>query len=254
MEEKKPYVFGVPVNTGKPKKKKITVTEKEIENQQDGYYCKDRVKHNHFLCDNKTCKCQFKKYSVKNIELEINKSIIIKYFTDNKIKNKYTDMLLNSEWKTDKLKNRFGKMIYDFLYQCKFVYDLDLIIEEKVIDKTATETYTCKERIPHNFFFCSGRYIIENDIEKKLCRCSFSYFTEDQLQKEVMRELFIKNKDKLKLTKWEKIIVTFNWNNLSDKQGEMYNRLILKYMNKLSKLNTPPTPLTRKVKRKKITP
>ena len=44
-----------------------------------------------------------------------------------------------------------------------------------------------------------------------------------------MREWFKNNVDLIKPTKWEKITMTFDWNNLSTKQKEMVDKLVLKY-------------------------
>jgi hypothetical protein len=106
MEKNKPFEFGkISQNTEptgkqpqqkikreltrKQKNNKIIITEKQIDNITDGYYCKDRVEHNLILCSNETCNCQFKKYRIEDVKLHINKSIIQEYYKKNNIKNKY---------------------------------------------------------------------------------------------------------------------------------------------------------------------
>jgi hypothetical protein len=270
MENNKPFVFGGISNDTEPsrliqrklkreqnkKLKKIIVTQKEIDNLIDGYYCKDRVKHTTYLCDNEYCNCLFKKNTnIERIELEINKSIILDFFTKHNIviKSKVVKDILKSEWLTTK--GRFGSMIENYIRQCKFVYDLDLIIDDIVRDKTATETYNCKNRVPDVHYCCTGGKLNKKDDDNK-CRCYYSFYTQDQLDTEVLREFFITNKDILKLTNWDKTVVSFNWNILSDNQSEKLNQFLIKYLNIVirqtqQKQQTQPVKI---VKRKKITP
>ena len=249
MTTNKPFVFGgISVNsepTGKlprqkkQKKEKIIVIEKQIDSLREGYECKEREEGDRILCYNETCKCQYKEFLLEDVKLELDKSTIQNYFTEHKIKNKYTDNILKSEWESDRLKGRWGGIVYNFIYQCKFVYDLKLLINEIPKDKTATETYNCKDRVPDIKYCCNGGKLIKNDTDNK-CHCYYSIFTQDQLNNEVMKEWIVRNKDKIKLSTWDKISLTFNWNELSDKQIKPYNRLLIKCMKYFPKPNTTP--------------
>ena len=264
MEQDKPFVFGNITSNTEPtgqilkksnreknrelnqqlKQEKLLTVEKEIDTILDGYYCKDRVEHPNVLCDKKYCKCKFKKESLMYVKLQVNKKIIQDYYTKNNIKDKFNEYLFKYPWRNTK--SKFSGKVDHFIRNCKFIYDLDLLVDEIPKDKTATETYNCKDRVPHHFFFCSGRQYIEDGIEKT-CRCDNYWYTEEQLKNEVMKEWIIKKKDEIKLSVWDKIALTFDWDNLSDKQVEIYNRLLLKSQKHY------PQP-TKKVKRKKITP
>ena len=241
----KPFKFGnVSVNTPLPnekerKPKKIKPVKKEIENASDAFYCKDRIKHHHFLCQNEKCICKYKKVIPDDVVLEINKSIIQNYFSKREIDD-YSSTMLNLEWKTSKLKNRYTSRVYPFINQCKFVYGLDLIIKRKKIEKvnTATQARRCKDRIKSTNCSCKGCIIIENGEEKKY-RCYYSYCTEDQLNREAMREWFLKKLDIKKLSHWDKIILITNWTSLSTKQEKMLFDFIKKYISKVNKQTKP---------------
>jgi len=263
MNNNEPFVFGGISTDTEPTGKKprqkikkkipkenIKIIEKEMENFIDGYYCKDRVEHKLYLCDNKACNCIYKKSFIEYVKLQINQKIIKEFYIKNKIKtNKYTNNLLKTEWVHTH--GNFGYMIETFIRNTKFVYNLDLIIEDIKKDKTATETFYCKDRVPDTYFFCKGRKYTENGEEKK-CRCYHSCYTLDQLEHEVMKEIIIKNQDNLKLNTWDRIALTYNWNKLTDNQIGVYNSLLLKYQLYIQKTSTQQP--TKKVIRKKITP
>jgi hypothetical protein len=244
MGKNKPFVFGIKsVNTPLPnekkrKPKKIKPTEIQMDNASDAFYCKDRIKDKPFLCRNEKCVCKYKKYNLDDIYLEINKSIIINYFSGKK-KDKYATTILNTEWKSSKLRNKFGHMVYEFIKQCKFVYGLDLIVKRKKLEKvnTATEAKNCKDRIPATNCYCKGCIINENGEEKKY-RCLHSYNTENGIDREYVREWFVRKLKSINISKWDKIILTFNWSLLSTKQEVMVKKFMIKYHKFLPKLNT----------------
>jgi hypothetical protein len=248
MEENKPFKFGGISNIDpeydrkllqkklrrekyleKKNKRYIEIVEREIDNVFDSYYCEDRVKHHTYLCVNEYCNCLYKTSThIEEIELKINKKIILDHFTKHniKIKSKYVKNILKSDWYTTN--GRFGMMIYRFIQQCKYVYDLDLIIEDIVRDKSATDTYYCENRVPDSRYCCTGGKLNKKEDDNK-CRCFYSFFSQRQLCIEFIREWFYNNKDELKLNDWEKTLVTFQWNFLSDNQIKHYNNLLLKF-------------------------
>ena len=258
MKNKEPFVFGgissdtIPPNY-KPKRKKVPKKNNVVEKVVDYIYlsegmnCKERVKHDRYFCNNEECRCKFKKQLIKDLKYDINKIIIQEYFTKNKIKSEFTDNILKSHWTGGN--SKWSGMIDNFIRNTKFIYDLDLLIEDLKRDKTATETYKCKNRVPDQLYFCkSGKYI--EDGKEKKCKCYYSFFTPEQLTHEVMKEWIIKNKDKIKLTKWDRVALTYNWDKLSDKQIKVYNSLLIKCI----KYFPIPNLKTRVVKRTKITP
>ena len=239
------------------RRQKLLTVEKQVDTILEGYNCENRVQHKIYLCDNNICICQFKKYLIEDVKLHINKLIIREYYNKNKLNNKYTDSLFKLEWKSDKLKGSFTQQVYPFIRNCKFIYGLDLLIDDIKIDKSATDTYHCKDRVPHKFWFCKGRKYTDKIGNEIYCHCHYSNYTPDQLDHEVMKEWIINNKDVLKLNQWDRIALTYNWNNLTDNQIKVYNSLLLKcilYVTQKQKTQTKVVKRTKLVKRKKITP
>ena len=223
----------------KPKPKKIKLIEKEIHSYFEAYNCNDRIKDKSFICGNENCNCNFKKELLDDAILEINKTMIQEYFSENNINDKWGNNLLKLEWRTRTLRSSFGKNVYQFISQCKFVYDLDLIIKPKKREKinSATQAKNCKDRIPATDNFCQGCNIIKDNIQIAY-HCIYSKYTDIQLKREALREYFIKKLKSNKIPKWDRITLTFNWALLTQKQEKMVQDFIFKYKNLMPKSNT----------------
>ena len=237
--ENKPFVFGgISANsdpTGKKprsklKKKKIIPIFVEMDSSIDAYNCKDRIVGSRFLCSNEKCICKYKNILLEDIKLDINKSIILKNLSKIVVSD-YVFNLLRLEWKSSKLKGKFGIMVYDFIKQCKEAFDLDMLIDPKMPGKvnTAFEAYNCKDRKPHYFFFCRGCKLLNEYGKELTCHCHYCDYTEEQVNIEVLREWFNKVLAKEKLTMWERIILSFNWAGVKGKRADMVNNFIKKY-------------------------
>jgi len=216
-------------NEKKHKPKKIKLIKKNIYSYLEAYNCNDRIKDKSILCINKNCICKFKNELIDDIILNINKTIIQEYFFDNNIDDKWGNNLLKLEWKTDKLKSKYSQNVYHFIPQCKFVYDLDLMIKIKKREKinSAIQAMNCKDRIPATDYYCQGCKITKDNTEIEY-HCRYSKLTDIQLKREALREYFIKQLKSI-ILKWDKIILTFNWASLTKKQEKLVIKFILKY-------------------------
>ena len=160
MDNVEPFVFGKVTGKGilgkKSKPKKIKPVLKQMDKAIDAFNCKDRKKTSYSFCINDRCICQYKKYSLDDIYLEVNKIIIQDFFASRKIVDKYITNLLRLDWKSNKLKNRLGGMVYSFIKQCKIVYELDLLVKRKKREKvnTALEAIKCVDRTQNTISFC----------------------------------------------------------------------------------------------------
>ena len=243
MKIDKPFVFGkVTGNTGlvgkRSKPKKIKPVQRKMDKAIDAFNCKDRIKTRYSFCINDKCVCKYRNYSLDDIYLEVNKKIIQDFFAGRKKVDTYISSLLKLEWKSNKLNNRLGKMVYDFIKQCKIVYELDLLVKRKKREKvnTASEAVKCLDRIPNTNFFCKGCKIIEDGVSKSY-QCYYSCITEDGVNREVVREWFVKKLKSKYVPEWDKIILTFNWASLSARQEVFMKHFIFKYFSYLLTLN-----------------
>ena len=245
----------------KPKQKKVEITNRYFNDPIDSVKCKQRVKHPIYLCNNDSCKCQYKEYKIDDIYLLVNRFIISGHFFD--YQDKYLDYMFCREWKSDKLNNKYGEQVYHFIKQCKFVYDLDILVKRKKLEKvnTATEAVMCNDRIKGTKSFCIGC-----KINNEKYQCYYSKLKTNQVNNEVLREFYIKSVNKDIISKWDKIVLTFNWGSLTKNQEKMVENFISFYKNifpnttSIKFTSTQPKKIIKnkqpikRVKRKKITP
>jgi len=213
----------------KPRQRKTNIVVRNISNPIDSIRCKQRVKDLELLCKNEYCKCDYKESKIDDLYLEINRLKIIEYINDDdhrKSRSEYLNYMLSREWKSDKLNNKYGELVYDFIKQCRYVYDLDLLIKRKKKEKvnTATEAVNCNDRKKSKTTFCKGCKI---NNEKYLC--FYSQLTVDGVNKEVLREYFISKVKKDLIPEWDKIILTFHWYSLTKKQETLVNHFISRH-------------------------
>jgi len=249
--ENKPFDFGkVSTNTPRPKEKnkKAKPVERQMKNATDAFNCPDRTKTRYSFCINGNCVCQYQKYSNEDIYLEINKSRIQDFFHDKKV-GEYAESMLKLEWNKAKLRGRLKKMVHDFIKQCRYVYGLDLLIRRRKVEKvnTATEAKNCHDRTKIPTSYCKGCKVTENGRER-LYSCFYAAMSDDDVNREVMREFFMSELDPDIISEWDKITLTFNWYSLSPKQEKLVTKFISKYQYLLPNLNNQ----TKKVKRRPV--
>ena len=238
--KQKPFkdIFGKP--TQNPVKKNTAkIKTVRFNSFIEAYNCKNRITDNDKVCINTVCKCKYKLFNLKNAILEYNQQTINISIHEKNIKiSKYENTVLNFHWSYSNHKSRL-KMIIKLINNLHYIYDLDLIPIYNEDDKVnnALEAYKCKKRKKSKILCCKCH---DKNYRETVfdCYCQFSLLTHKELDIEASREAFKKLLKYRKLELWEKIVLTYNWNKISDKQIKSYNGFLIKYFKLIPRMES----------------